>query len=689
MLKVIPIISKKIMVIMAVMLFTVSMILFISPGKIYGATIDVVPGDGTPIQAAIDAATAGDTINISAGTYNEQLLIDGKNLTIQSEDDPVITGVSDGEYIIKVVNSDVTLDGLKVNGNEKNVTNGIWYYNAGGEVKDCTVQGLEREHKGTAIRIENSAVDVTSNLLKEFLRNGIFVRDAGSSGITIFGNEIICHSIDDVDDAYHGIEVSWGAQDITIQDNTIYDSVISTLGLLNWDWSSQGIVVWGQSGDPIMTSSANILGNTIHHVMEGIHIGYQQLDGDTSYALIRGNYVYDCLWGIGVVSDANADIESNTVDMLDQVVIAFAAGSGECIWVGGGWSGSFVEEPTATITGNTLNNCDMGIDLYENADITATGNTITNCDYGIKTNSSNSETWSQTVVANSNNIVGNLTYGIDNTANSPTINATNNWWGNASGPSGDGPGTGDAVSTNVNFIPWLTNPVGYVAPPSGASAAPTAPNYVQQTVGAGTHTVDASAVAGASATITGSGGQTVTIEGISSATASEKGFLIEGATTYVDLHLDSSEGAEQIQFTILGGAGVPRWWNGTSWIECSDYTIDAAGNVTTTITNLTTPSLSDLTGTVFTVVPGPVRTHDKTCWQIYVNEEGNFEFVFWWEYWNNNWVKIYDMNGNEVFSIDMPYGGATFAADLPDGIYTVKTFHSKGDILQEFVIGKP
>ena len=85
-----------------------------------------------------------------------------------------------------------------------------------------------------------------------------------------------------------------------------------------------------------------------------------------------------------------------------------------------------------------------------------------------------------------------------------------------------------------------------------------------------------------------------------------------------------------------------------------------------------------------------VRDVDMTCYQVWVNEDNNFEFVFWWEYANNNWVKIYDMAGNEVFSIDMQKGDAQFEADLPDGMYTVKTFHD--DIatpLQEFVIGKP
>lgn len=85
-----------------------------------------------------------------------------------------------------------------------------------------------------------------------------------------------------------------------------------------------------------------------------------------------------------------------------------------------------------------------------------------------------------------------------------------------------------------------------------------------------------------------------------------------------------------------------------------------------------------------------VRTKQMTCWQVWINEDNNFEFIFWWEYGNNNWVKIYDMAGNEVFSIDMKKGNPRFEADLPDGMYTVKTFHDGFEKpIQEFIIGKP
>jgi hypothetical protein len=90
------------------------------------------------------------------------------------------------------------------------------------------------------------------------------------------------------------------------------------------------------------------------------------------------------------------------------------------------------------------------------------------------------------------------------------------------------------------------------------------------------------------------------------------------------------------------------------------------------------------------VEPVPFRTHEMTCYQVWINEDNNFEFVFFWEYANNNWVKIYDMAGVEVFSIDMEKGHAHFTAALPDGMYTVKTFHDGFKTpIQEFVIGKP
>lgn len=58
-------------------------------------------------------------------------------------------------------------------------------------------------------------------------------------------------------------------------------------------------------------------------------------------------------------------------------------------------------------------------------------------------------------VISCNNIEGNSPHGVYNENTEDTIDATQNWWGHASGPSGVGPGSGDAVSTYVNYSGWL------------------------------------------------------------------------------------------------------------------------------------------------------------------------------------------------------------------------------------------
>lgn len=56
-----------------------------------------------------------------------------------------------------------------------------------------------------------------------------------------------------------------------------------------------------------------------------------------------------------------------------------------------------------------------------------------------------------------NNITGN-TYGVKYIGNPNMLDAINNWWGDASGPTAS-PGSGDPVSGNVTYDPWLLEPV--------------------------------------------------------------------------------------------------------------------------------------------------------------------------------------------------------------------------------------
>ena len=85
-----------------------------------------------------------------------------------------------------------------------------------------------------------------------------------------------------------------------------------------------------------------------------------------------------------------------------------------------------------------------------------------------------------------------------------------------------------------------------------------------------------------------------------------------------------------------------------------------------------------------------IRTMPMTCWQVWKNEDNMFEFIFWYPYKDNNWVRIYDMEGNMVYEVDVPLEDPHIVVDLPDGMYTVKTFWLDPEKPnQEFLIGKP
>jgi probable HAF family extracellular repeat protein/parallel beta-helix repeat protein len=66
-------------------------------------------------------------------------------------------------------------------------------------------------------------------------------------------------------------------------------------------------------------------------------------------------------------------------------------------------------------------------------------------------------------VITKNNIIGNKGFGVRNFDSSSMVDATQNWWGNANGPSASGPGSGDKVSTGIDFTGWKTSMIQFTA----------------------------------------------------------------------------------------------------------------------------------------------------------------------------------------------------------------------------------
>ncbi len=81
---------------------------------------------------------------------------------------------------------------------------------------------------------------------------------------------------------------------------------------------------------------------------------------------------------------------------------------------------------------------------------------------------------------NFNNIYGNGGFGVLKAGPvEDPVNALNNWWGDPTGPSGNGPGSGDAVSGFVDFDPWSAGPhlISDAGPPTSPAPMVLSPNY--------------------------------------------------------------------------------------------------------------------------------------------------------------------------------------------------------------------
>jgi len=94
-----------------------------------------------------------------------------------------------------------------------------------------------------------------------------------------------------------------------------------------------------------------------------------------------------------------------------------------------------------------------GILLQYANNVQVTSNLITQCQVGVKIDPYTGAVVSG-VTIDHNIIVENSDYGIDNRDLS-SVNAMNNWWGCNDGPGVIGPGSGDKVSDNITYEPWL------------------------------------------------------------------------------------------------------------------------------------------------------------------------------------------------------------------------------------------
>ncbi|HCU24577.1 MAG TPA: hypothetical protein DF383_06125 [Deltaproteobacteria bacterium] len=216
-----------------------------------GAFAQVV-ANGAPIQAAIDAANPGDTVQLSpGGLYGDQiikidknLILDGQNATLTSpmtiDGHTLITNGRRRKPIIwaegaNVVVKNLVIDGLNRAGSVSTGSPGfpggdqmgIAYHNAGGRIEGVTVQNVQVSSSSLgsngvgiyAIQDDGtSSLEIINNNVSTYQKNGITVSGRGLS-VLIQGNTIQGRGLVSQDGgngtsqgpAQNGIQLGFGA----------------------------------------------------------------------------------------------------------------------------------------------------------------------------------------------------------------------------------------------------------------------------------------------------------------------------------------------------------------------------------------------------------------------------------------------------------------------------------------------
>ena len=372
------------------------------------------------IQEAINNATTSETIDVAAGTYNENLVIN-KSLTVQGEnrDTTIIDGGGMLGPGVDIQADDVTFQGFTIKDFTASPIAGIGAILVEGDnavindniIKDIT--STEAEPAGIGIDVHADNVQVTNNI----------VHDVGSIGIRvrydwvnppIESNNVLLDNNEVYRTANTGLLITGYAKGVTITNNEIYESLEPTPYNLFVHYGASDVVIDN---------------NNIHDP-------------------------YDSIYGHNLVLAGcdNVVISDNTIS---------GATSGKNLYILSDYA------PWYDINALSTN-------------IEITDNEILNGKWGIRIANAGAIDASQmasTTTINNNIIEGNTEYGVENMI-ATNVDATYNYWGEPNGPSGEGSGDGDAVSENVLYEPWaydedmnvdITKPTSAIDSPDASS----------------------------------------------------------------------------------------------------------------------------------------------------------------------------------------------------------------------------
>ena len=316
-----------------------------------------VPADYPTIQAAVDAARHGDRILVARGTYQEQVTIHHKDLTLIGSPGAILEAPlsmqqtllpgSERRAILGVHAARVNVRGFTVDGarrgNSNLFFNGIVLLGANGSISDCRIVGVRQEPlaldpQSAPIRVLNPvalgtrAVDVsiTSNTVSDCFDGITLTGDADHPDrirvhALVVGNSVTGSGPTDVLTEFginFQVGVSGGIAANAVR-NCIYTGMDGfAVGILQNNGGATGHLprVWIQGNRclgnqvgiaAIFSARSLILGNHVH----GGAVGFAGIAVSGNDNRIVANHVADHQFGIGLIG-AEFQVYGLAVDTL-------------------------------------------------------------------------------------------------------------------------------------------------------------------------------------------------------------------------------------------------------------------------------------------------------------------------------------------------------------------------------------